>query len=142
MAAPVPVAADRIAPDFRSLPVNPNEGFPQSFLLGFAERTYRFEFYVNIAAEQIPTGAADPRRRLELTRATGPAGGLRGMLVGTITRQDSSGDVVLLRRRLLPGLQYTARELLLTVEEMSLAMGNLNGVGNFGSVLTARVALR
>jgi hypothetical protein len=64
------------------------------------------------------------------------------MLVGTITRQDSSGDVVLLRRRLLPGLQYTARELLLTVEEMSLAMGNLNGVGNFGSVLTARVALR
>jgi hypothetical protein len=79
---------------------------------------------------------------LELTRATGPAGSLRGMLVGTITRQDSSGDVVLLRRRLLPGLQYTARELLLTVEEMSLAMGNLNGVGNFGSVLTARVALR
>jgi hypothetical protein len=120
--------------------VDPDDGFPQSFLLGIDDRTYRVELYVDVP-EHLLDRRSDPRTLLDLVgSATTPA---QGMLVGTLVRQSPDGTPVqLLRRRLLPGLLYTAGELLLVVDEMRIAVGNLNGAGSFGSVLRARAGAR
>jgi hypothetical protein len=126
--------------DLRTLPVEPDDGFPQSFLLGVGERTYRVELYVDVP-EHLLDRRADPRTPIDLVgSAVAPAS---GMLVGTLVRQSSDGTPVqLLRRRLLPGLVYTAHELALVVDEVRIAVGNLNGAGSFGSVLRARAGAR
>lgn len=128
------------------LPVNPDEGFPQSFLVGLGENTYGFELYVNVPEHQLP-GRLGPRETIDVVGGTAPAGGNRGpaqgLLVATVTRQQPDGSLVpLMRRRLVPGLLYTARELVLVVDELHIAAGNLNGAGQFGSVLLARVGVR
>lgn len=124
----------------RSLPVDPADGFPQSFLLALGDTTYRFDLYVDVP-EHLLDRDADPRTPLDLVgSATQQA---QGMLVGIVVRQSADGTPVqLLRRRLLPGLLYAAGEVLLVVDEVRIALGNLNAAGSFGSVLTARVGLR
>jgi hypothetical protein len=126
--------------DLRALPVDPDDGFPQSFLLGVGEHTYLVELYVDLP-EHLLDRRADPRTPVDLVgSATTPA---QGMLIGTLARQSPDGvPVELLRRRLLPGLLYTAGELRLVVDELRIAVGNLNGAGSFGSVLRARAGLR
>lgn len=122
------------------LPVDPDEGFPQSFLLALGGTTYRFELYVDVP-EHVLSAEPDPRDLLDLVGAAdSPA---QGMLVGTVARQNADGSVTtLLRRRLLPGLLYPAGELLLVLDELRIARGNLNGAGTWGSALSARVGLR
>ena len=123
-----------------SLPVNPDEGFPQSFLVALAGRTYRVELYVDVPEHLLPR---EPGQRESVDVVGGAAGPAIGLLVATIARQEPDGTLVsLLRRRLLPGLLYSARELLLVVDEVRVAAGNLNGAGPFGSVLRARVGAR
>jgi hypothetical protein len=125
------------------LPVNPDEGFPQSFLLALAGRTYQVELYVDVPEHLLPR---EPGQRDRIDVVGGGAGagtGAAGLLVAVLARQEPDGTLVpLLRRRLLPGLLYTARELLLVVDEVYVAAGNLNGAGPFGSVLRARVGVR
>ena len=93
------------------LPVDPDEGFPQSFLLAMGGASYRFELYVDVP-EHVLTADPDPRDPLDLVGAAdSPA---QGMLIGTVARQNTDGSATtLLRRRLLPGLLYPAGELLL-----------------------------
>lgn len=124
----------------RTLPVDPDDGFPQSFLLGVGERTFLVELYVDVP-EHLLDRRSDPRTPIDLVgSATTPA---HGMLVGIMARQSADGTPVeLLRRRLLPGLLYTAGELELTLDEVRIAVGNLNGAGSFGSVLRARAGIR
>jgi hypothetical protein len=126
-------------PEFRQLPVDADEGFPQSFLLAMLGNVYRFELYVNVAEEQLPTypAAADPRTALDLI---GDRRGPRGLLVLAVVRQDPGGETSLIRRRVLPGQVYAARELRLRFAEITVAIGNLNGVGEFGSRIRAEVA--
>lgn len=130
-------------PSYVTLPVDADDGFPQAFLLATNGNTYRFEFHVNIAEEQLL--AAQPvaaRTLLDLVGdASAPAGAPAGILVMAVTRQDPAGDVPLLRCRVLPGLVYDARDLLLTFTSIVVAAGNLNGAGSFGSALGAGVAL-
>ncbi len=139
MTAPVPATAATTA-GLRSLPVEPADGFPQSFLLGVDDRTYRIELYVDVPEHALDPGA-DPRTPLDLVgSAERPA---QGMLVGVVVRESADGSPVqLLRRRLLPGLVYVAAELVVVVDELRVAVGNLNGAGSFGSVLRARAGVR
>ncbi|MBO3103830.1 hypothetical protein [Cellulomonas fengjieae] len=139
MTAPVPATAASTV-GLRTLPVDADDGFPQSFLLGMAERTYRFELYVDVP-EHLLNQEADRRTTIDVVgSATSPA---QGMLVGVAVRQSPDGTPVpLLRRRFLPGLVHTAAELVLVVDEVRIAVGNLNGAGAFGSVLRARVGVR
>lgn len=125
----------------RSLPVDPDEGFPQSFLLALGEHRYRFEFYVAIAEHALPN-AVDLRMTLDLVG--GIAGhDAAGLLIGAVVRESADGTLLpLLRRRLLPGLVYEAHELVLCIDRVSIAVGNLNGLGSYGSILDARVGLR
>jgi hypothetical protein len=122
------------------LPVNPDEGFPQSFLLALAGRTYQVELYVDVPEHLLPREAGQRDSVDVVGSGSGPAVGL---LVAAVSRQEADGTLVpLLRRRLLPGLVYTARELVLVIDEVYVAAGNLNGAGPFGSVLVARVGVR
>jgi hypothetical protein len=126
---------------FVPLPVNADEGFPQSFLFALGSDTYRAEFYVNVAETNLPGRPVDPRTTVDVV-GDRAAIASKGMLIGAITRQDRTGDVPLLRRRLEPGLLYTLPDLLILLDDAQIAIGNLNGVGSYGSVLTARVARR
>lgn len=133
------------------LPVNPDEGFPQSFLLALAGRTYQVQLYVDVPEHLLPR---EPGQRESVdvvgghpaTASPGEGGATGhapGLLVAAVARQEPDGTLVpLLRRRLLPGLLYTAHELLLVLDEVYVAAGNLNGAGPFGSVLRARVGVR
>ncbi len=140
MATARPVAAERDLASFRSLPVEADEGFPQSFLLGMAGRTYRFEFHVNVAEQELPRYPADLRAPIDLVGDGPPSAAPRGLLVAAIHRLDPDAEATILRRRLLPGLVYRAGDLRLVVDTARIAIGNLNGAGGFGSVLEARVA--
>jgi hypothetical protein len=125
----------------RRLPVNGDEGFPQAFLLGLGERTYRIELYVNVAEAELPRRGLDPRTMIDVSGG-GDTGNPRGSLIGAVVRQDPAGEVVLLRRRLLPGLGYQAVEVELVLDTAVIAVGNLNGAGAYGSVIDARVGRR
>ncbi|MFE5813189.1 hypothetical protein [Streptomyces sp. NPDC056479] len=125
------------APPFLRLPVDPDEGFPQSFRLSFEGRNYVFGFQVSIAREALP--AADTQRDLT-TALTLPADG--AFLEMTVVRETPAGGTTLLRRKVIPGLVYRAGELALVVRTIRIALGNLHGVGRYGSELVAGVALR
>jgi hypothetical protein len=125
------------APQFLRLPVDPDEGFPQSFRLAFEGRSYVFGFLVNIAQEVLP--AADTAEGLSAAM-TLPRDG--AFLVMTVVREDPGGGTALLRRKVIPGLVYRAGELALVVRTIRIALGNLHGFGRYGSELVAGVALR
>ena len=139
MAVPQPLATAGDTSGYQSLPVNPDEGFPQSFLLGFGDQTYVVAWYVNVAEDMFGR-PLDPRTTIDLsgTATTSP----RASLVLSIARRDPAQDVMLLRRRVHAGLVYVAGQLSIAIDTVSIAVGNLNGVGSFGSVLAARVAAR
>ena len=134
------LATPEATASLRTLPVDPDDGFPQSFLLGNGEYTYLVELYVDVP-EHLIGRRVDPRTPIDVVgSATTPS---QGMLVGILARQSADGTPVeLLRRRLLPGLRYAAGELELTIDEVRIAVGNLNGAGSFGSVLRARAGTR
>jgi hypothetical protein len=115
---------------FRRLPIDPAEGFPQAFRLVVADRTYRFRLHANVAEELL--GSAG---QLEL-----PVKG--AFLVLELGREEPVGLVPLLRRKLVPGVEYHAAELALTFRTMRLDLRNLNGFGSFGSEVVGGVALR
>lgn len=139
------VADPLVTASLRRLPVDADEGFPQSFLLALAELTYRVELYVDVPEHLLPPRPA-PRDVIDVVGAAPSAGqphDAAALLVAAIARQQADGVVVpLLRRRLLPGLTHTAGELVLVVDDVRIAAGNLNGAGQFGSVVEARVGVR
>jgi hypothetical protein len=124
-------------PTFLRLPLDPDDGFPQSFRLAFGGRSYVFGFLVSIAEEVLPS--ADTPEGLAAA-VTLPGDG--AYLVMTVVREDAAGATVLLRRKVIPGLVYRAGELALVVRTARIALGNLHGVGRHGSELVAGVALR
>lgn len=131
------------------LPVNPDAGFPQAFLFAFGSATYGFTWYVNIAESQLPHArAADPTALIDLSgqgvsdaeaKERGADASPHGILVMAVDRRDPAAVVPLLRRRVIPGLSYTAGQLLIQVGTAAVALGNLNAAGAFGSVLDVKV---
>jgi hypothetical protein len=117
---------------FSRLPIDATEGFPQSFRLALGGQLYQFRLHANIAEELL-----DPARSglLDL-----PAPG--AFLVLQVDREEPTGLVTLLRRKLVPGVEYHTAELAVTFRTMRLDPRNLNGFGSFGSVVVGGVALR
>lgn len=123
-------------PRFLRLPVNPDEGFPQSFRLSFEGRSYVFGFQVTIAEEVLP----DVNTPAGLNAVVSlPGDG--AFLVVTVVREGTAEGVSLLRRKVIPGVVYRAGELALVFRTIRIALGNLHGVGRWGSEVVAGVAL-
>jgi len=59
-----------------------------------------------------------------------------------VDREEPAGLTTILRRKLVPGVEYHAAELALTFPTMRVDRRNLNGAGSFGSVVVGGVALR
>jgi hypothetical protein len=124
--------------DFRLLPVNADEGFPQAFLLVVGSATYRFTLHVNVPEETLP----DPEEGREAVLDLAPSNAGRGFMVIAVVREDPGGEATLLRRKIVPGLEYQVGELVLTFHTLRVALRNLNGIGAFGSEVVGGVALR
>src|SRR5437588_3490670 len=82
------------------LPINADEGFPQSFRLSFNGIVYQVLLYVNVLED----AAAVPDGYLY----TLPAPGV--FMVMRVAREDASGPVVIFQRKLVPNLEYEAAE--------------------------------
>lgn len=113
-----------------SLPVDADEGFPQSFRLRFGDRVYRIELYVNAAEDTVVRGGL-----LDLL-GTGP------FLVIVVYREDPAGLVPLLRRKAVRDLPCSAGDLSIVFKEAVVDVRNLNGTGSFGSRILAGVSAR
>jgi hypothetical protein len=120
------------ARSFRRLPIDADEGFPQAFRMTMSGREYLFRLYANIAEEVVRAAPGGP---LDL-----PSAG--AFLVLSLDREEPGGPVPLLRRKLVPGVEYLAAELALTFVTMRLDLRNLNGAGTFGSEVVGGVAPR
>jgi hypothetical protein len=117
---------------FLALPIDPAEGFPQAFRLALGGQSYLFRLYANVVEEALAAAAGRP---LDL-----PARG--AFLVLSVDREEPAGPTTILRRKLVPGVEYHAAELALTFPRMRLDPRNLNGAGAFGSEVVGGVALR
>ncbi|MEU8761574.1 hypothetical protein [Streptomyces sp. NPDC048659] len=117
-----------------SLPVDADEGFPQSFRLRFGEHVYRIELYVNADEPTVDaTAAADGF--LDLLDG-GP------FLVVAVAREEPGGLVPLLRRKAVRALPCPAGGLALVFREARVHVRNLNGTGAHGSRVLAEVTAR
>ncbi|GLY16387.1 hypothetical protein LWF15_29880 [Kineosporia rhizophila] len=122
---------------FLRLPVDPDEGFPQSFRLVVGGRGYVFGLQVVVLEEVLPPRDTELGLSAALDLPTDGA-----YLVMTVVREDSERGTTLLRRKLVPGHVYRAGELAVTLRSARVAIGNLNGVGRHGSQIVAGVAVR
>jgi hypothetical protein len=118
---------------YEPLPVDGARGFPQSFPYLLNGRTYHFTFYVNVAADLLGAPAAD----LPAMPAT------EAFLVARVERETSGGGrETVLARKVIPGVEYEAAEIALLFAEYRVARKNLNGRGEFGSVVRGGIAAR
>lgn len=117
--------------DYLRLPIDADEGFPQSFRLALGDRVYHVEAYVNVVDDAL-LDSPDP---LEL-----PQDG--AFLVIAVRRDDAGGTKPLLRRKVVPHLEYEAGELALVFTSVTVHPRNLNGAGEHGSRVVGGVAPR
>ena len=115
---------------YQKLPIEPADGFPQSFRLLVADVGYTISLYVTITDESVLTGEV-----LDL-----PAPG--AYLVLDVRRDTATGSVPIFRRKLVPGLEYAAAELGFVFTRMLVDPRNLNAPGRFGSDVVAGVVRR
>jgi hypothetical protein len=120
------------SPTFLRLPINPDEGFPQAFRVTVSGRTYQFRLYANVSEDFT---AHAPDKPVDLPRDG-------AFLVLTVDREEPGGLVTILRRKLVPGVEYHAAELALTFTTIRVDRRNLNGVGSFSSDVVGGVASR
>jgi hypothetical protein len=117
---------------YASLPIDPSRGFPQSFPLQFANRTYRFRLYVNAPFHVVK----DKTLVLDLPSA-------EAFLVVQVELDQPSGTRLLIfLRKVVPSLEYEAENITLIFPQQQVAVRNLNGEGTFGSQVTGGVAPR
>ncbi|WP_426367434.1 hypothetical protein [Streptomyces sp. E-08] len=133
---------------FHRLPVDPDAGLPQVFRCPVGEATYDFALYANFDG-----GEDDPPETLydlaAYSRAPQPNDpGLRpvppGHLVLRVEGPGPDGPRVLLLRKLVPepDLVHEAGPLAVRLVEATVARGNLNGLGHYGSRIVIGVARR
>ncbi|WP_328524052.1 hypothetical protein [Kribbella sp. NBC_00359] len=148
------------------MPIRPDDGFPQSFLMSVGERLYRLTFSVSFltlepftplppdpepvpAAELLPPPVPPdlPGERVTLPTPTSRGAGLLYLLpqpdlylVLKVEREDLPPDrrVLGITRPML-GLPVQFGELQLTFTEIEIARGNLQGPAEFGSRVVAEV---
>jgi hypothetical protein len=118
--------------EYLSLPVNADEGFPQSFRFVFGNSTYRISLYVTVLEDRPQTV---DEIVYELPTET-------EYMVMTVAREGPGEPQVIFRRRIVPDHEYEADELAFLFREVKVARQNLNGVGSFGSRITGGVTAR
>jgi hypothetical protein len=125
-----------VAPLFLTLPIEPDEGFPQSFRLELAERLYVVALYVNVSEPRLE--AAPAEQPLDLgAEATDDA-----HMVVRVARESELGTPrTIFLRKVVPGIVYAAEDLLLRFDELVVAPANLNAAGRHGSRVRGGVAL-
>lgn len=121
-----------MAREYLSLPIEADEGFPQSFRFVFGGSTYRISLYLTVLEDRRPTV---DELVYELPTQT-------EYMVMTVAREGPGEPHVIFRRRIVPNYEYEAEELAFLFRELKVARQNLNGVGSFGSRVTGGVAAR
>jgi hypothetical protein len=116
---------------FLQLPVNADEGFPQSFRMSVGDGGYVVALYVNVADERLLASG-------EALRLPAPG----AFLVMAVTREGPGQPEVVFRRKVVCQLEYGAAELAFVFTEITIDPRNLNADGAFGSRITAGVAAR
>lgn len=117
---------------YTPLPIDVSQGFPQSFPLLFANRNYRFRLYVNAPTSLVK----DKTRVLDLPSP-------EAFLVVQVELDLSAGiRQPIFLRKVVPGLEYEADNIVLTFPQQRVAVQNLNGQGDFGSQVAGAIALR
>ena len=117
---------------FTPLPINVEQGFPQSFPLVFGGGTYHFKLYANVAAHLL---AARPQF-IDV-----PAE--EAFLVLSVEREltDATREQVFLRK-IVPDLEYEVENIALLFSEKRIARDNLNGTGAHGTQVVGGIARR
>lgn len=154
--------------DFQRLPIQPEDGFPQAFLLSFEGKLYRFTFSVSFLTLEPfkvwetgggPTAEKMLRRSLSLPLSTSGARAplpweLQGepermiyvlpqenlYLVMKVEREDLPEDERIqgITRPVL-GMPIRVGDLVFLFKKIHVARGNLLGPGNYGSEIVAGV---
>ncbi len=120
------------APPWLPLPIDADEGFPQSFRLALDSGLYRVGLYVNVSEELLET--LPSQALLELPQDD-------AFLVLRIARESDSGEPqTIFQRKVVPALDYRASELMIRFDELAIARANLNAPGPHGSKVTGKVA--
>ncbi|MGX1886727.1 hypothetical protein [Streptomyces sp. NPDC055287] len=133
---------------FQRLPVEPDAGLPQLFRCPVGETTYDFALYANFdgGEDDPPETLYDLAAWSRLPQPIDPD--LQpvppGHLVLRVIGPGPDGPRVLLLRKLVPepDLVHVAGPLAVKLVEATVARGNLNGVGHFGSRIVIGVARR
>ncbi|MEV4559239.1 hypothetical protein AB0K51_19930 [Kitasatospora sp. NPDC049285] len=113
------------------LPADADEGFPQAFRLALGANVYTVALTVTVVDEERLAGG----RPLVL-----PEPG--AFMVATVTRETPGPARVVLRRKLVPGVELTGSELALLPVALTVDPRNLGAAGAYGSEVRAGVALR
>lgn len=113
------------------LPIDADRGFPQAVRISLGERSYVLSLYVNVTDEDLLARTVP----LEL-----PQDG--AFLVLEVSTEEPEGTRILFRRKLVPHLEYEARELAMVFTELAVHPLNLNGSGAYHSSVVGGVALR
>jgi hypothetical protein len=113
------------------LPVDADEGFPQAFRLALGTNVYTVVLTVTVVDEEHLSGG----RPLVLPEAG-------AFMVATVTRETPGPARVVLRRKLVPGVELTGGELALLPVSLVVDPRNLGAAGPYGSEVRAGVALR
>lgn len=118
---------------YLQLPINADEGFPQSFRLSFNGKIYQVMLYANIL-EDAP---AQPDANGIYTLPDNGA-----FLVMRVLQENTTGATIIFQRKLVTHLEYEAAEVAFIFNTMRVAQSNLNGIGSFGSQVTGGIAAR
>lgn len=123
---------EQLDASFTPLPINLEQGFPQSFPFLFDGRTYHFTLYANVAAHLL-----DARPEF-LSVPTDEA-----FLVCRVEHElaDTTRETIFLRK-VVPRLQYEAENIKLLFSEHRIARDNLNGQGEHGTQLVGGIGRR
>jgi hypothetical protein len=118
--------------DFTTLPIDATRGFPQSFTFFFNGRNYDFRLYIDVLAPLL----ADKNAVLQLPSA--------GAALVAVVESEQPGGVrkPILIRKIVPSLEYEAESIVLSFPDQRVAVRNINGTGEFGSLVTGRIASR
>ena len=117
--------------DYLQLPIDADEGFPQSFKFSLASRAYTVSLYVDLLDEE---GRADDGTVYDLARDP------RAFMVMVVSRDGSPEPEELFRRRLVVDHHYAAGELAFLFKELRVDRRNIGGPGAFGSSVRGGVA--
>lgn len=118
---------------YSPLPIDGTLGFPQSFSSTFGGKTYHFFMYVDIEASLLNSSTAN---LLQLPTS-------KAFLVVQVEKEnrDNTRTIIFLRK-VVPNLEYVAENIALTFPTQIVARSNLNGRGDFRSVVVGGIADR